>query len=75
MPFTVSAIFEQNQSTKKLKEIFDFPERNFQVGKYLELQFEFRTSEMNGMILSIAEPVGFPALSIELHKGKVSDIF
>lgn len=46
-------------------------ERNFQVGKYLELRFEFRTSEVNGVILSVAEPNGFPAISIELHKGKV----
>lgn len=48
-----------------------FIERIFHVGKYLELRFEFRTSEMQGMILSVAEPVGFPAISIELHKGKV----
>lgn len=26
---------------------------------------------MQGVILSVAEPVGFPAISIELHKGKV----
>lgn len=50
---------------------FLFAERIFQVGKYLELRFEFRTSEMQGVILSVAEPVGFPAISIELHKGKV----
>lgn len=49
-----------------------FPERLFHVGKYLELRFEFRTSEMQGVILSVAEPVGFPAISIELHKGKVN---
>lgn len=49
-----------------------FIERIFQVGKYLELRFEFRTSEMQGVILSVAEPVGFPAISIELHKGKVT---
>lgn len=48
-----------------------YTERIFHVGKYLELRFEFRTSEMQGMILSVAEPVGFPAISIELHKGKV----
>lgn len=41
------------------------------MGKYLELGFEFRTSEMNGVILSVSEPNGFPALSIELHKGKI----
>lgn len=42
------------------------------MGKYLELQFEFKTSELNGVLLSVAEPVGFPALSIEMHNGKVS---
>lgn len=26
---------------------------------------------MNGVVLSVAEPNGFPALSIELHKGKI----
>lgn len=52
----------------------DSTERNFQVGKYLELEFEFRTSEMNGVLLSVSEPNGFPALSIELYGGKVSDL-
>lgn len=47
-------------------------ERIFHVGKYLELQFEFKTSELNGVLLSVAEPVGFPALSIEMHNGRVS---
>lgn len=51
----------------------NFAERNFHVGKYLELEFEFRTSELNGVLLSVSEPVGFPALSIELHNGKVKN--
>lgn len=42
------------------------------MGKYLELEFEFRTSELNGVLLSVSEPNGFPALSIELFGGKVS---
>lgn len=46
-------------------------EKNFNVGKYLELQFEFRTSELNGVLLSVAEPNGFPALSIEIFGGMV----
>lgn len=46
-------------------------ERVFHVGKYLELEFEFRTSELNGVLISISEPNGFPALAIELHNGKV----
>lgn len=54
---------------------FSLAERNFHVGKYLELGFEFRTSELNGVLISVAEPVGFPALSIELHNGKVKLIF
>lgn len=75
MLFTVSKIHLIKNNFKNSfdvqKKILVFPERNFQVGKYLELRFEFRTSEMQGMILSVAEPVGFPAISIELHKGKV----
>lgn len=47
-------------------------ERSFHVGKYLELEFDFRTSEMNGVLISVSEPNGFPALSIELYNGKVS---
>lgn len=46
-------------------------ERKFHVGKHLELQFEFRTSELNGVLLSVSEQNGFPALSIELFGGKV----
>lgn len=52
--------------------LFPISERIFHVGKYLELQFEFKTSELNGVLLSVAEPFGFPALSIEMHNGKVS---
>lgn len=47
-------------------------ERIFHVGKYLELEFDFRTSELNGVLISVAEPNGFPALSIEMHNGKVN---
>lgn len=42
------------------------------MGKYLELEFQFRTSELNGVLLSVSEPNGFPALSIELFDGRVS---
>lgn len=43
----------------------------FNVGKYLEFEIEFRTSEMNGILLSVAESHGYPALSLELYMGKV----
>ncbi|XP_055907050.1 laminin subunit alpha-2 isoform X2 [Eupeodes corollae] len=45
--------------------------KNFHVGKYLELELEFRTSELNGILLSVSEPNGFPALSLEIHTGNV----
>lgn len=37
----------------------------------LELQLEFRTSELSGVLLSIAAPGGSPSLSLELNNGKV----
>uniref|UniRef100_A0A0A9YKQ2 Laminin subunit alpha-1 n=1 Tax=Lygus hesperus TaxID=30085 RepID=A0A0A9YKQ2_LYGHE len=43
----------------------------FNVGSLLELELEFRTSEMNGVLLSVSEPQGYPALSLELNNGKV----
>lgn len=42
------------------------------MGKYLELEMEFRTSELSGILLSITEPTGFPALSLEIFNGNVS---
>lgn len=32
---------------------------------------EFRTSELNGILINVAEPIGSPALSLEVHNGKV----
>lgn len=37
----------------------------------LELQLEFRTSELSGILLSISAPSGSPSLSLELNNGKV----
>ncbi|XP_030377128.1 laminin subunit alpha-1 [Scaptodrosophila lebanonensis] len=45
--------------------------KSFHVGKYLELEMEFRTSELSGILLSISEPTGFPALSLELNNGHI----
>lgn len=83
MPFTVSRLtFASNyiddnanvvqSNTSSPLRSSPISERIFHVGKYLELQFEFKTSELNGVLLSVAEPFGFPALSIEMHNGKVS---
>ncbi|XP_014250027.1 laminin subunit alpha-1 isoform X2 [Cimex lectularius] len=43
----------------------------FNIGSLLEFEMEFRTSEMNGILLSVSEPHGYPALSLELHNGKI----
>ncbi|KAH8251255.1 hypothetical protein KR032_004153 [Drosophila birchii] len=45
--------------------------KNFNVGKYLDLETEFRTSELSGILLSVSEPKGSPALSLELHNGNI----
>ncbi|KAJ9574288.1 hypothetical protein L9F63_026066, partial [Diploptera punctata] len=42
----------------------------FHVGALLELQLEFRTSENTGVLLSVSEPQGYPALSLELNNGR-----
>ncbi|XP_069690531.1 laminin subunit alpha-2 isoform X2 [Periplaneta americana] len=46
-------------------------EEKFHVGSQLELQLEFRTSENTGVLLSVSEPKGYPALSLEINNGKV----
>ncbi|KAL3283441.1 hypothetical protein HHI36_006586 [Cryptolaemus montrouzieri] len=43
--------------------------RDFQVNKQLELSFEFKTSEHNGILMSISNSGNSPALSIELQNG------
>lgn len=37
----------------------------------LELQLEFRTSELSGVLLSISAPDGSPSLALELNNGRV----
>lgn len=55
--------------------IFIEIENEFNVGKHLEIEMEFKTSEMNGILLSISEPSGTPSLSIGIYDGKVNDIY
>ncbi|KZC04266.1 Laminin subunit alpha-1 [Dufourea novaeangliae] len=45
--------------------------RNFELGAVLELQLEFRTSELSGVLLSITASGNTPSLSLELNNGKV----
>lgn len=46
-------------------------EENFELGAVLELQLEFRTSELSGVLLSISAPDGSPSLALELNNGRV----
>ncbi|CAH1175740.1 unnamed protein product [Phaedon cochleariae] len=44
---------------------------DFRMGQPVELSFEFRTSEQNGVLLSIANESDSPALSVELQNGAI----
>ncbi|XP_049762590.1 laminin subunit alpha-1 [Schistocerca cancellata] len=44
---------------------------NFEIVDPLELELEFRTSEITGVLLSAATPNNSPAFSLELNSGKV----
>lgn len=46
-------------------------DRAFRVDRALKINFEFRTSKVEGLILSISEGATGPALSIELYDGKI----
>lgn len=54
-----------------LTGVFLFSEKNFELGAVLELQLEFRTSELSGVLLSISAPDGSPSLALELNNGRV----
>lgn len=47
------------------------PERNFDIGKLLEFKLDFKTSELNGILLSVTESAGRPSFSLELQNGNV----
>lgn len=46
----------------------------FNINKIVEIQLQFRTSELNGILFSVSDPTGYPALSLELYNGKVFKI-
>ena len=50
---------------------YSFLEKDFELGAVLELQLEFKTSELSGVLLSITASSGSPSLSLELNNGKV----
>ncbi|XP_068083310.1 laminin subunit alpha-1 [Anabrus simplex] len=46
-------------------------ENEFQISDLQEFELQFRTSELSGILLSVSESSGAPALSLELNDGKV----
>ncbi|XP_060517066.1 laminin subunit alpha-1 [Cylas formicarius] len=44
---------------------------SFRVNKILELSFQFRSAEQNGIFLSVSNYDNYPALSVELQNGAV----
>lgn len=76
--FSGDAYAEYSESTIALTtlsrikfELFE-TEKEFHVGKHLEIEMEFKSSELSGILLSIAEPpYGSPSLSIEVFNGMV----
>ncbi|KAK7085775.1 Laminin subunit alpha-2 [Halocaridina rubra] len=51
-------------------DAFAIYSNNFNVGPLLEMRLEFRTWELNGIILTVADPKG-PSLSLEMVNGAV----
>lgn len=43
----------------------------FDIGNHFEFKLEFKTSELNGILLTISDTGGFPAVSVELYNGNV----
>ncbi|XP_064625468.1 laminin subunit alpha-1-like [Lineus longissimus] len=46
-------------------------EKNYFVGQEYNVRLDFRTNRLNGVLLSISNPEGFPALAIEVIDGRV----
>lgn len=38
---------------------------------FLKIELDFRTSELNGILLSIADTLGYPAFALEFAAGKI----
>lgn len=55
-----------------LLNAISFSEKNFNIGKYVSFTLSFKTSELNGVIISGSESTAFPAISLEILDGKVS---
>ncbi|XP_015124906.1 laminin subunit alpha-1, partial [Diachasma alloeum] len=71
-PFNVGQCFPSVESGAYFQDdSFAVYKRDFELGAVLELQLEFRTSELFGVLLSISAPGGSPSLSLEINAGKI----
>ncbi|XP_051174494.1 laminin subunit alpha-1 isoform X1 [Leptopilina boulardi] len=52
-------------------EAYAIYKKDFKLEGSLELELEFKTSELSGVLLSITAPSGSPSMSLELNNGKV----
>lgn len=51
--------------------IIVFADKFFHIDQTLELSLQFRTSEQNGILLSVSNPRNSPALAVELQNGAI----
>ena len=52
--------------------MFSITEKNYFVGPEYNIRLDFRTNRLNGILLSISNPEGHPALALEILDGRVS---
>lgn len=73
MLYTVSISFHNEiLHILPLIDILIQTENEFDVGKHLEVEMEFKSSELNGVLLSISNQYrGSPSISIEVYNGQV----
>lgn len=64
--------FTVNTAETLLNKTNDFfPEEGFRINKILDISFQFRTAEQNGILITVSNEANYPALSIELQSGAV----
>lgn len=68
--------WQKNKTISIFTDLFNrvcafFSENEFYVGALLKLSLELRTTQTTAVLLSVSEPEGYPALSLELNQGKV----
>ena len=63
-------------SSPSLDRVIFYPDdtgTDFRLGATADIQLEFRTTELNGVLLSVSERKGSPSLSLSIDDGTVSN--